>query len=132
MVCMQPNFQLEEINQYVHQILQLSGVLFCHNKKHCTYCTKIYNLGESLTLQGITSLKWKREQRWFVDFKITLILHCGNEFRMEVCIFHFKFDDLVTRKGRIISSFFFGAVEKSSYWYIYNTGWIAVLSKNLS
>ena len=29
---------------------------------------------------GVTSLKWKREERGFVDLKIILILHCGNEF----------------------------------------------------
>ena len=30
---------------------------------------------------------------------------------MEVCSFHFKFDDMVPRKGEIISSSFFGDVE---------------------
>ena len=61
---------------------------------------------------GITSLKWKREEKWFVDFKKnTLMLHCGNEFQLEVCTFHFKFDDMVPRKGKIITSSFFGAVE---------------------
>ena len=54
----------------------------------------------------ITSLKRKRDERWFVDFKITLMLHCGNEFRMEVCSFCFKFDDMVPRKSKIISSSF--------------------------
>ena len=40
------------------------------------------------------------------------MLHCGNEFRMEVSSFCFKFDDVVPRKGKvIISSSFFGAVE---------------------
>ena len=39
------------------------------------------------------------------------MLHCGNEFQMEVCTFHFKFDDMVPRKGKIITSSFFGAVE---------------------
>ena len=43
------------------------------------------------------SLKRKREERWFVDFKIILVLHCGNEFRMEVCSFRFKFDHMVSR-----------------------------------
>ena len=60
---------------------------------------------------GITSLKRKREERWFVDFKITLMLHCGNEFRMEVCSFCFKFDGMIPRKSEIISSSFSGAVE---------------------
>ena len=46
-----------------------------------------------------------------VDFKITLMLHCGDEYRMEVCSFRFKFDDIVSRKGKIISSSFFGAVK---------------------
>ena len=48
---------------------------------------------------------------WFVDFKIFLMLHCGNEFRMEVCSSRFKFDDMVPRKGKIISSSFYVAVE---------------------
>ena len=52
-----------------------------------------------------------REERWFVDFKITLMLYCGNECRMEVCSFRFKFDDMVPRRGKIISSSIFGAVE---------------------
>ena len=64
---------------------------------------------------GITSLKRKREERWFVDFKITLMLHCGNEFRMEVCSFCFKFDDIVPRKGKIISISFFGAFEYTCF-----------------
>ena len=52
-----------------------------------------------------------REERWFVDFKINLMLHCGNEFRMEVCSFCCKFDDLALKKGRSITSSFFGAVK---------------------
>ena len=51
----------------------------------------------------------------FVDFKITLMLHCGNEFRMEVCSFCFKFDDIVPRKGKIISSSFFGAAKYTCF-----------------
>ena len=39
------------------------------------------------------------------------MLHCGNEFRMEVCSFQFKFDGMVPRKGKIISSSFFGAIK---------------------
>ena len=31
-----------------------------------------------LNFLGITSLKWKREERYFIDFKITLMLHCGS------------------------------------------------------
>ena len=63
----------------------------------------------------ITSEKRKRAERRFVDFKITLMLHCGNEFRMEVCSFRFKFDDIVPRKGKIISSSFFGAVKYTCF-----------------
>ena len=39
------------------------------------------------------------------------MLHCGNEFRMEVCSFRFGFDDIVPRNGKIISSSFSGAIE---------------------
>ena len=39
------------------------------------------------------------------------MLHCGDEFRMEVCSFWFEFDDMVPRKGRIISSSFFVPVK---------------------
>ena len=38
------------------------------------------------------------------------MLHCGNEFWKEVWSFRFKFDDMIPRKGKIISSSFFGAV----------------------
>ena len=58
----------------------------------------------------MTSLKRKREERWFL-LTLKLMLHCGNEFRMEVCSFRFKFGDMVPRKGKIISSSLFGAVE---------------------
>ena len=34
------------------------------------------------------------------------MLHCGNEFQMEVYSFCFKFDDMVPRKSKIISSSF--------------------------
>ena len=57
----------------------------------------------------------KGRKRRFVDLKITLMLHCGNEFRMEVCSFRFKFDDKVPRKGKIISSSFFGAVKYTCF-----------------
>ena len=30
------------------------------------------------------------------------MLHCGNEFRMEVCSFRFKLDDIVPRNGKIL------------------------------
>ena len=39
------------------------------------------------------------------------MLCCGNAFRMEVCSFHLKFDDMVPRKGKIISGSFFGAAK---------------------
>ena len=39
------------------------------------------------------------------------MLPCGNEFRMEVCSFRFKFDDMVPRKGRIIGSSIFEVVK---------------------
>ena len=54
-------------------------------------------------------------ERWFVDFKNTLVLHCGNEFRMEVCNFCFKFDDMFPRKGNIISSSIFEVVEYTCF-----------------
>ena len=51
---------------------------------------------------GITSLKQKREERWFVDLRIILILHCGNEFLKQVLNFCFKLDDNVPRYGSTI------------------------------
>ena len=39
------------------------------------------------------------------------MLHCGDEFQVEVGSFYFKFDDMFPRKGRIIISSFFGAVR---------------------
>ena len=56
-------------------------------------------------------MKWKKEGKWFVDFRINLMLHCGDEFRMEVCSFWFEFDDMVPRKGKVISSSFFVPVK---------------------
>ena len=41
------------------------------------------------------------EESWFVGFKVTLMFHCGNGFRMEVYSFLFKFEDMVRRKGKI-------------------------------
>ena len=43
------------------------------------------------------------------------MLYCGNEFRMGGCSFHFIFDDMIPKKGRIISSSFFGAVRYSCF-----------------
>ena len=39
------------------------------------------------------------------------MLPCGNEFWMEPCSFHFEFYDMLERKGKIISSSFFGTVK---------------------
>ena len=39
------------------------------------------------------------------------MLNYGNEFWMWVCCFCFKFDHMVPRKGKIISSSCFGAFE---------------------
>ena len=39
------------------------------------------------------------------------MLHCSNEFQMEVCSFCFKFDEMVPRNGNIISGSFSGAAE---------------------
>ena len=70
---------------------------------------KIYILSWTITL-GITSLKQKREERWFVDLRIILILHCGNEFLKQVLNFRFKLDDNVPRYGSTIKSSFLGTV----------------------
>ena len=43
------------------------------------------------------------------------MLQCGDEFRMEVCSFCFEFNDMVLRKGRIISSSFFVAVKYTCF-----------------
>ena len=58
----------------------------------------------------ITSLKQKREERRFADLRIILMLHCGNEFLMQVLNFHFKLDDIIPRYGSIIKSSFLGTV----------------------
>ena len=59
---------------------------------------------------GITSLKRKREEKRFVDLKIVLILHCGNEFLKQVLNFYFKLDDNVPRYGSTIKNSFLGTV----------------------
>ena len=52
---------------------------------------------------GVTSLKWKREERRFVGLKIILILHCGNEFLKQVLNFRPKlmtsFRDVITKSS---------------------------------
>ena len=50
-----------------------------------------------------------------MDFKITLMLHCDNEFQMDVCSFRFKIEDMAPRNGKTISSSFFGAVEYTCF-----------------
>ena len=59
---------------------------------------------------GITPLKWKTEEGWFVNLRIILILDCGNEFLKQVLNFYFKLDDIVPSYGSTIKSSFFGAV----------------------
>ena len=39
------------------------------------------------------------------------MLHSGNDFWMKVSSFCFKFDDMVPRKDKIISSSLFGAAK---------------------
>ena len=47
------------------------------------------------------------EERWFSSFKTTSMLHCDKQFRMEICSFCFKFDDMVPRKARSMAAPFF-------------------------
>ena len=70
---------------------------------------KLYSKRDCNSL-GITSLKQKREERRFVDLRIFLILHCGNEFLNQVLNFCFKLDDNVPRYGSTIKSSFLGTV----------------------
>ena len=70
---------------------------------------KLYTKRDCNSL-GITSLKQKREERRFVDLRIFLILHCGNEFFNQVLNFCFKLDDNVPRYGSTIKSSFLGTV----------------------
>ena len=70
---------------------------------------KLYTKWDCNSL-GITSLKGKREERQFVDLRIILILHCGNEFFKQVLHFCFKSDDNVPRYGSSIKSSFLGTV----------------------
>ena len=84
---------------------------------------------------GIASLKQKREERWFDDLRIFLMLLCGNESLKQVPNFCFKFDDIIPRYGSTIRSSFLGAVEisehkvylKTFYGLLYNSWWIAIL-----
>ena len=59
---------------------------------------------------AITSLKQKREERRFVDLRIILTLHCGNEFLKQVLNFPFKLDGIVPRYGSTIKSSFLETV----------------------
>ena len=58
----------------------------------------------------ITSLQWKREERPFVDLRIILMLHCGNEILKQILNFFFKLDDIVPRYGSTIKSSYLGTV----------------------
>ena len=51
---------------------------------------------------AITSLKRKGGKRRFVDLRIILMLHCGNEFLKQVLNFCFKLDDILPRYGSTI------------------------------
>ena len=57
-----------------------------------------------------TFIKWKRQEKRFVNLRIILILHCGNEFLKEVLHFCFKLDDKVPRYGSAIKRSFLGTV----------------------
>ena len=43
------------------------------------------------------------------------MLHCNDEFGMDVCGFCFTFDDMFPRKRRIISRSFFGAIKYTCF-----------------
>ena len=64
----------------------------------------LYTKSECNSL-GITSLKRNREDRQFVDLRIILILHCGNECLKQVLNFYFKLDDNVPRYDNHDSEF---------------------------
>ena len=55
---------------------------------------------------AITSLKRKIEERRFIDLKMFLMLHCGNEFLKQVLNFYFKLDGIVPRYGNTIKNSF--------------------------
>ena len=59
---------------------------------------------------GRTSLKWKKEERRYVDFRIILVFHCGNEYLKQVFIFCFKLDDIVPRMENTTKSSFLETV----------------------
>ena len=59
---------------------------------------------------GIKSFKQKREERWFVNLKIILILDCGDEFLKQVLNFHFKLDDNTPRHESNMKSLFLRTV----------------------
>ena len=59
---------------------------------------------------GITFLKRKREERRFVDLRVILMLHCGNEFLKQVLNVRFKVEDKVPRYGSTIKTYFLGTV----------------------
>ena len=57
---------------------------------------------------AITSLKRKREKRCFVNLRITLMLHYGNEFLKQVLNMCFTLDGIVPRYRSTIKSSFLG------------------------
>ena len=59
---------------------------------------------------GRISSKWKREKRLFVDLRIILMLHCGNELLKQVPYFYFNLNQIVLRYGSTIKSSFLGTV----------------------
>ena len=58
----------------------------------------------------ITSLKQEREERQFVNLRIILMLHCGNEFLEKVLNLYPKLDGIVPRYGNTIKLSFLGTV----------------------
>ena len=58
----------------------------------------------------ITSLKQKREERQFVNLRIFLMLHSGNEFLEKVLNLCPKLDGIVPRYGNTIKISFLGTV----------------------
>ena len=69
----------------------------------------IYSKGDCKSLR-IIFLKWKREERRFVELKIILILHCGNKVLKQVLNSCFKLDEKVARYGSSIKRSFLETV----------------------
>ena len=47
----------------------------------------------------------------FLDWKITLILHCGNDFLTDLCKCFLKFKENIPENGRTTSNSFFGTAS---------------------